>query len=88
MVERTFTLTNASGLHARPASAFVKAVQQYPGTEVFLRKGEREVSGRSLLSVLGLGIGKGDNITIRCEGPQEAEALEALAALVEGGFGE
>lgn len=88
MVERTFTLTNASGLHARPASAFVKAVQQYPGTEVFLRKGVREASGRSLLSVLGLGIGKGDNITIRCEGPQEAEALEALAALVEGGFGE
>lgn len=88
MVERTFTLTNASGLHARPASALVRMVQQFPGTEVFVKKGEREASGRSLLSVLGLGISKGDAITIRCEGPQETEALAALTELVEGGFGE
>lgn len=88
MMERTFTLVNAAGLHARPASVFVQTVQKFPGTEVFVRKGEREVNARSLLSVLSLGVGKGDSVTIRCEGPQESEALAALAALVESGFGE
>lgn len=88
MVERTFTLTNATGLHARPASVFVQTVQKFPGTDVLVRKGEREVNARSLLSVLSLGVGKGESIVIRCDGPQENEALEALAALVEGGFGE
>lgn len=88
MTERTFTLTNGSGLHARPASLFVQTVQRFPGTNVFARKGEKEVNARSLLSVLSLGAGSGAEITIRCEGPQEAEALEALAALIESGFGE
>lgn len=88
MVERTFTLTNATGLHARPASVFVQTVQKFPGTETLVRKGEREVNARSLLSVLSLGVGKGESITVRCDGPQESEALEALATLVEGGFGE
>lgn len=88
MVERTFTLTNATGLHARPASVFVKAVMGYPGTEVFVRKGEREVNARSLLSLLSLGVGRGEEIRIRCEGPQEAEALAALDALLAGGLGE
>lgn len=88
MAERTFTLTNATGLHARPASVFVQTVQKFPGTDVYVRKGEREVNARSLLSVLSLGISQGESITIRCQGPQENEALAALAALVEGGFGE
>jgi len=88
MAERTFTLTNATGLHARPAAVLVKTAQQFEGTEVFVKKGDREVSARSLLSVLGLGVAKGDEIAIRCEGPQADEAMAALAALIEGGFGE
>lgn len=88
MAERTFTLANATGLHARPASLFVQTVQKFPGTDVFVRKGDKEVNARSLLSVLSLGVGAGESITIRTQGPQETEALDALAALVEGGFGE
>ncbi|MBP2019379.1 phosphocarrier protein [Symbiobacterium terraclitae] len=88
MLERTFTLTNPTGLHARPAALFVKEVQKFAGTEIFVRKGEREVSARSLLSLLSLGIGQGETIAIRCDGPQEEEAMAALAALIEGGFGE
>lgn len=88
MMERSFTLTNATGLHARPASLLVQAAQRFPGTAVFVRKGDREVNARSLLSVLSLGAGAGDTIAIRCDGPQESEAMAALSALVEGGFGE
>lgn len=88
MLERTFTLANATGLHARPAALFVQTVQRFPGTQVWLRKGDREVNARSLLSVLSLGAAASDAVTVRCEGPGEAEAMAALAALLEGGFGE
>lgn len=88
MVERTLALKNASGLHARPASLLVQTVNKFPGTDVKVAKGEREVSARSLLSVLSLGVGAGDSVTFRCDGPQESEAMAALESLVEGGFGE
>lgn len=88
MVERILTLKNASGLHARPASLLVQTVNKFSGTEIKVAKGDREVSARSLLSILSLGIGAGDTVTFRCDGPQEAEAMAALESLVEGGFGE
>lgn len=88
MVERSFTLKNASGLHARPAALFVQTVQRFAGTNVFVKKGEKEINARSLLSVLSLGANSGSTITIRCTGPAEQEALDALGQLVESGFGE
>lgn len=88
VIERDFTLTNASGLHARPAALFVQTVQRFPGTEVFVKKGPKEVSARSLISVLSLGASSGSGISVRCTGPQEAEAMAALAGLIESGFNE
>lgn len=88
MTERTFTLQNKSGLHARPASLFVQTVNRFPATQVTLVKGEKAVNGKSLLSVLSLGVAAGESITVRCAGEQEQEATEALAALIQGGFGE
>ena len=88
MVERTFTLHNPTGLHARPAALFVKEVQKFSDTDIFVRKGDKEISARSLLSLLSLGIAQGETIVIRCQGPREEEAMAALAALIEGGFGE
>lgn len=88
MVEQRVTLASATGLHARPAALFVQAVNRFPGTEVRVRKGEREVNGRSLLSILSLGIGQGESITLHCEGAQEAEALAELAHLLEHGLSE
>jgi len=88
MIEQSFTLRNDSGLHARPAALFVQAVQRFPGTDVFVRSGGREVNARSLLSVLSLGAGAGSTISVRCSGPQESDVLGALSALVSDGFGE
>lgn len=88
MIERSFTLTNGSGLHARPAALFVQTVQKFTGTEVTVRKGEKEVNARSLLSVLSLGAAAGSEILVRCTGPAEADAMAALSSLVESGFGE
>lgn len=88
MIERTLVLKNSSGLHARPASLFVQTVNRFSDTQVTVCKGEREVNGKSLLSVLSLGVGAGDAIVVRCTGAQEQAAADALAELVEGGFGE
>ncbi|MDB4895827.1 MAG: system phosphocarrier protein Hpr [Firmicutes bacterium] len=88
MTERTLTLANATGLHARPATMLVQTANKFNGTNVFLKKGEKEVSGRSLLAILSLGAGAGETLTIRTDGPQEKEAMEALIALLEGGLGE
>lgn len=87
-MEVTCVVGNATGLHARPATLFVQCVQRFPQAQVFLRHGAKEVNARSLLSVLSLGAGPGASILIRAEGPQAEEALSALSALVESGFGE
>lgn len=86
-MERTFTLAEGGTLHARPAALLVQTVNRFPETHVFVRKGEKEVSARSLISVLSLGAAAGDSITIRCDGGQANEAMDAIAALLTGGKG-
>jgi phosphocarrier protein len=88
MTERTITLANATGLHARPATMLVQTANKFNGTNVVLKKGEKEVSGRSLLAILSLGAAAGEQITICTDGPQEKEAMDALISLLEGALGE
>lgn len=88
MTERTFTLSGAAGLHARPASLLVQMANKFPGTEISVVKGEKKVNARSVLAVMSLGAKSGESITITADGPQADEAMAAIAALVEGGFGE
>lgn len=88
MLEKQFTLTNASGLHARPAALFVQAASKFKETSVRVAKGAKEVDAKSILGIMSLGAKQGDTLTVRVDGPQEAEVAAALAALVENGFGE
>ena len=81
------TIVNDLGLHARAASKLVALANKYPA-EVFIGSGGREVNGKSILGVLMLAAAKGTTISVRCEGPQEAEACDALGKLVDDGFGE
>lgn len=88
MVERTVTLANQTGLHARPAAIFVQTASRFRDTKIQVIAGARAVDAKSILSLMSLGAGAGSSITIRAEGPGEAEAVEALARLVESGFSE
>ena len=54
--------------------------------EEFARRSLRRVNAKSLLGVLSMGIVKGMTVTLIADGPDEAEALEGLAALVDSGF--
>lgn len=83
----TVTLTNPTGLHARPAKVFAKAVAG-TGHDVTVTKGDTTVDGRSTLSVLTLDCHQGDQVTISVEGERADAVLAELVALVESGLGE
>ncbi len=80
MVERQATVRPEAGIHARPASRFVKTAKRF-SSEIFVIKGEREVNAKSILKLTGLAK-KGETITIRAEGDDEQEAVEALVELI------
>lgn len=87
MISETITITNETGLHARPASVFVSTASKFT-SELMLRKGEKQINAKSIMGVLSLGITKGTEITISADGPDEEEALGALVELTQSNFGE
>ena len=82
-VERRVTVGSSVGLHARPATLFTKAAAAQP-VKVSIAAGDRgPVDARSILSVLGLGVGSGEEVVLTAEDAPEAEAaVEALAQLL------
>jgi len=93
MKESKIEVNNKVGLHARPASLFVQAAVKFksdinvscqdPET-----KEERNANAKSILGILTLGVFNGMEITIKAEGEDEDDAVEALLTLVEEDFGE
>jgi len=87
MIEKEFVLQNEVGLHARPAAKFTKVASEYK-SEIRLIKGDKVGNGKSLLSVLALGIFQGTKFTIKIVGPDELEALYGLTRLIDNDFKE
>jgi phosphocarrier protein HPr len=86
-LERTFLIVNTLGLHARAAAQLVQTANRYKA-EVHVEKDGSEVNGKSIMGVLTLAAAKGTEIVVCCEGDDAAEALAALARIIENGFGE
>jgi phosphocarrier protein len=86
-LKRQCTICNKRGLHARAAARFVKLAWQFDA-EVFVRKNGTEVSGRSIMGLMMLAASPGTTVELRATGPDAAQAIEALAALVCCGFDE
>ena len=80
-------ITNASGLHARPATFFIQKANCYKST-ILVEKDDRKVNAKSLLGVLSLGIAKGMTVTLIADGQDEDMALSGPAALINSGFNE
>ncbi|MGE5678733.1 MAG: HPr family phosphocarrier protein [Pseudomonadota bacterium] len=87
MESEKVVISNDTGLHARPASIFVNAATKFK-SDLTITKGEKKVNAKSILSVLGLGIAKGSEITLSADGPDEKEAISKLIELIESGFNE
>ena len=87
MISQEVCVKNPTGLHARPANAFVNTAARFP-CAVTLRKGERTFNGKSIVSVLSACVKCGTQVTIVCDGEQEEDALRTIVEAVESGLGE
>ncbi|WP_209560947.1 dihydroxyacetone kinase phosphoryl donor subunit DhaM [Frigoribacterium sp. PvP032] len=82
-VERSAVLVNASGLHARPAAELVTHASRFQADVTV-----NGVDAKSLLRIMGLGLGIGSTVSLMATGPDAQQAVDDLVALIEGGFGE
>lgn len=87
MMEKTFTVLNRLGLHARPAVLFVQATNKFRSS-VKVRKGDQEVDGKSIMGIMMLAAEEGSSLTIIANGPDEADVLSALETLFKNRFNE
>ena len=85
MHEITVQIVNRAGMHARPASEFVRIAGRFK-SEVRVEKDGLEVNGKSIMGVLMLAAEQGSDLSIRAEGDDAEQALAALAELVARGF--
>lgn len=86
-MEKTVKVVNETGLHARPAGLLVKLASKF-ASEIELEYEGKRVNAKSIMGLLTLGIGQGDEIKIIAQGADEAEAVETLVAFVNNKFAE
>ncbi len=87
MQERQITVSNKLGLHARASAKLVQLVQGFR-SQVWLINGTREVNAKSIMGVMMLAAGIGTPLTVRADGPDEEQAMNAVADLFERKFDE
>lgn len=87
MVQRELEIVNRLGLHARAAAKLVQTAGSF-SSRVELEKEGQSVDAKSILGILLLAASQGTQVTVRCVGDDEEEALGAVAALIEDRFGE
>lgn len=87
MIERTVTVPNPLGLHARPAAQLVRLASSFT-CDLRLGNGDMTVNAKSIMGVMMLAAEQGSTLRIQAEGPDAEAAVIAMAALIATGFGE
>ena len=87
MTSQSVTVVNQLGMHARAAAKFVHLATRFTA-RVRVGRDRRAMDGKSIMGILLLAAARGSTITISAEGADEQDAVAALVALVESGFGE
>jgi phosphocarrier protein HPr len=87
VTSESVTVVNQLGMHARAAAKFVHLATRY-AARVRVARDAREMDGKSIMGILLLAAARGSTITISAEGHDESDAVRALVALVQSGFGE
>lgn len=89
MYSKKVVISNSTGLHARPASEFVKHANSFKSNiNIVLEPDKTEINGKSIIMILSAGISKGKEIEIIADGDDEVSAVNELVDLVNSGFGE
>lgn len=81
MVEKKVTVQLKSGLQARPAALFVQEANRFT-SDVFVEKEGKKVNAKSIMGIMSLAVGSGSELVLAVDGPDEDEAIEALAEFV------
>jgi phosphocarrier protein HPr len=87
MIKSSITISNKLGLHARASAKLTKLAGSF-ASDIHLSRNGRRVNAKSIMGVMMLAAGLGSEVEIEAEGVDEAAAMEALRALVQGKFGE
>lgn len=87
MISREYTINNKLGLHARPSAQITQVASRF-ASEVWIAKNGRRVNAKSIMGVMMLAAGQGSVVVVDADGPDEADALAAVGALIQSGFGE
>ena len=89
MYTRNVLIQNRTGLHARPASEFVACAAKFK-SKIKIRSVDDEdsVDAKSIMLLLSIGLGQGDEVVISAKGEDETEAVDTLVALIDSKFGE
>lgn len=87
MTTQEVIIRNRLGLHARAAAKFVHTATRY-NSQIRITRDGRSMDGKSIMGILLLAAGAGSTIVISADGADEADAIDALCRLVNGGFGE
>jgi phosphocarrier protein HPr len=87
MQQRDIEIVNKLGLHARASAKLTQLAGQFTA-EVWISREGRKVNAKSIMGVMMLAAAKGSIVAIETDGPDEAEAMTALARLINDKFGE
>ena len=87
MLTRDTEIINKLVLHARASAKLTQLAAKYK-CEVWMSKGTRRINAKSIMGVMMLAAGKGSTVTVETDGADEAEAMDALLALIADYFGE
>jgi phosphocarrier protein len=87
MLQQEVEIINRLGLHARASARLTQVAGQFK-SEVWVSRNGRRVNAKSIMGVMMLAAAKGTRIMLETQGPDEAEAMQALEALIADRFGE
>ena len=87
MVKQEIEIINKLGLHARASAKLTQTAGQFQSA-VFVSKAGKRVSAKSIMGVMMLAAGKGSKLELETDGSDEADAMAAVVALINGKFGE
>jgi len=87
MLDKTVTIRNKLGLHARAAVKFVNLANRFSASVKIVKDGD-EIDGKSILGILTLAATQGTSIRLVISGKDEGAALAALVELITNRFDE
>jgi len=83
LIEKNIVIKNELGLHARPAAMFVQIANKYD-CDILVKRGNKEVNGKSIMGILTLAAHKDSKILLKAEGPDSQAAITELEILLSG----